>query len=172
MRITRVAFGLTCLLLGVRGLVVVAGQQPKYGVTVRVSKAAALAKAKTYSWTASQPSPIKTIDAQIVAAVDRELGALGLTKVASGNSDLVTTYASVSRTDVDLKSEGVKTGQGRQFAVGTLVVDLRDPATRQPLFRVRVDKPIDAEPDKLEAAINAAVTAMFEKYPTRTSTKR
>ncbi len=171
MRITRVAFILTCLLLGVRGLVV-AGQQPKYGVTVRVSKAAALAKAKTYSWTASQPSPIKTIDAQIVAAVDRELGALGLTKVAPGNSDLLTTYASLSRTDVDLKSEGVKTGHGRQYAVGTLVVDLRDPATKQPLFRVRVDKPIDAEPDKLEAAISAAVTAMFEKYPTRTSTKR
>src|SRR6185295_16743196 len=120
MPFTRVAFVLTCLLLGVREIAVVAGQQPKYGVTVKVSKVAALAKAKTYSWTASQPSPIKAIDAQIVAAVDRELGALGLTKVASGSSDLVTTYASLSRTDVDLKSEGVKTGQGRQFAVGTL----------------------------------------------------
>ena len=172
MPFTRVAFVLTCLLLGARDIAVVAGQQPKYGVTVKVSKAAALANAKTYSWTASQPSHIKTIDAQIVAAVDRELGALGLTKVESGKSDLVTTYASLARTDVDLKSKGVKTGQGREYSVGTLVVDLRDPATKQPLFRVRIDKPIDSEPEKLEAAINAAVAAMFEKYPTRTSTKR
>jgi Domain of unknown function (DUF4136) len=167
MRITRVAFILPCLLLGAGGFVLVAGQQPKYGVTVKVSKAAALAAAKTYSWTASQPSPDKTIDAQIVAAVDRELSARGFTKVATGSSDVEATYASLRRTDVDLKSKGVNTGQGREFAVGSLVVDLRDPATRKPLFRVRIDTPIDAEPEKLEAAISAAVTAMFEKYPTQ-----
>ena len=56
--------------------------------------------------------------------------------------------------------------------VGTLVVDLRDPATRQPVFRVRVDTPIDTEPDKLEANINAAVAAMFAKYPTAAASKR
>src|SRR6185295_14243910 len=72
MRITRSAFILTCVLL-VAGHLAVIGQQPKYGVTVRVSKTEVLAKAKTYSWTTSQPSHIKTIDAQIVAAVDREL---------------------------------------------------------------------------------------------------
>jgi hypothetical protein len=172
MRTTRFVFILTCALFGIRDRAVVAGQQPKYGVTVKVAKAAALAKAKTYSWTASQPSPIKTLDAQITAAVDRELNTLGLTKVASGQSDLVATYASIRRTDVDLKSKGVNTGHGREYAVGTLVVDLRDPATQQPLFRVRIDKPIDTEPEQAEAVINAAVTAMFEKYPARTSTKR
>jgi hypothetical protein len=52
------------------------------------------------------------------------------------------------------------------------VVDLRDPATRQPVFRVRVDTPIDTEPDKLEANINAAVAAMFAKYPTAAASKR
>ena len=172
MRITPSAFIPICVLLGVSDLVAVAGQKPKYGVTVKVAKAAALAKAKTYSWTTSQPSLVKTIDAQIVAAVDRELSARGFTKVATGTSDVEATYASLSRTDVDLKSKGVNTGQGREFAVGTLVVDLRDPATRKPLFRVRIDTPIDAEPEKLEAAINAAVTAMFEKYPARTATSR
>jgi hypothetical protein len=172
MRTTRLVFILICVLFGVRDLVVIAGQQPKYGVTVKVAKAAALANAKTYSWTISQPSPDKAVDAQITAAVDRELSALGLAKVAAGKSDLLATYASVRRTDVDLKSKGAKTGHGREFAVGTLVVDLRDPASSQPLFRVRIDKPLDPEPEKVEAAINAAVTAMFEKYPTRTATKR
>lgn len=166
MQIMRSTFILTCVLLAA-GDLVVAGQQPKYGVTVSVSKAAGLAKAKTYSWQASQPSPIKEIDAQIVAAVDRELTALGLTKVASGKGDLLATYASLRRTDVDT-SKAKKSGAGQEYAVATLVVDVRDPAN-QPLFRARIDQPIDTEPEKLEAAINAAVTAMFEKYPTRTA---
>lgn len=171
MPITRSAILLTCVLLAA-GELVVLGQITKYEVTVKVAKPAALAKAKTYSWTATQPSPDKTVDAQIVAAVDRELTALGFTKIASGKSDVLATYASLRRTDVDLKSKADTSGSRRQYSVGTLVVDLRDPATRQPLFRVRIDKPIDSEPEKLEAAINAAVTEMFEKYPTRTATKR
>jgi hypothetical protein len=172
MRITRSAFTLTCVLL-VAGDLAVMGQPRKYGVTVQTAKTAALAKAKTYSWTISQPSPDKVIDAQIVAAVDRELGALGFTKVASGKSDVQATYASQRRTDVELKSKTPNAKDGaREFPVGTLLVELRDPATRQALFRVRIDKPLDAEPEKLEGAINEAVTTMFEKYPTRTAAKR
>lgn len=168
MRITPFSFILTCALLGALDLVVVAGQQPKYGVTVKEAKAAALAKAKTYSWTSSQPSPDKTVDAKIVAAVDRELGALGLTKVASGG-DVVATYAALQRTDVDLKTKVDKGAVRPTYPVGTLAVDLRDPKTGQPLFRVRIDTPITSERDKIETDIDAAVTAMFEKYPTRTS---
>jgi hypothetical protein len=171
MRVTRSAVFLIGGLLAA-GHLVALGQQPKYGATVKVANAAALAKARTYSWTVSQPSPVKAINAQIVAAVDRELAAQGFTKAAAGKGDVVVTYASVSRTDVDLKSKPDASGARRQYSVGTLVVDLRDPSTREPLFRARIDAPIEAEPDKLEAAINAAVTEMFEKYPTRTGPKR
>jgi hypothetical protein len=143
--------------------VALAGQQPKYEVSVKASKPAALAKAKTYTWTASQPSFDKNIDQQIIAAVDRELQARGLTKAATAPGDLVVTYASVSRSDVDLKSKG-KDGELREFSVGTLVVDVRD-TNRQSLFRVRIDKPIQSDPAAMEATINAAVAAMFEKYP-------
>jgi hypothetical protein len=155
---------LTSVLLGT-GQLAVAGQQPKYGVSVRAAKPAALAKAKTYVWTKSQPSFDKNVDQQIIAAVDRELSARGFTKLDSGPGDVVVTYASVSRTDVDLKSKPSADGVRRQYAVGTLVVDMRDPANKESLFRVRMDTPIDSEPEKLEAAINAAVAAMFEKYP-------
>jgi len=173
MRIIRCALILTGVLLGVRDLTPVAhAQKMTYGVKVMVAKAADLAKAKTYSWTVSQPSPNKTVDAQIVAAVDRQLSALGLTKLASGTSDLLATYASTRRTDVNLKGKANESGARPAYEVGTLVVDLRDPATRQPLFRVRIDTPITTEPDKAEMEINAAVTAMFEKYPARTGAKR
>jgi hypothetical protein len=58
-----------------------------------------------------------------------------------------------------------ESGSGREFAVGTLVVDLSEPKKGQILFRVRIDTPIDLAPATREATINAAVTAMFEKYP-------
>ena len=167
MRITRSVFILTGLLL-VAGDRAVIGQQPKYGVTVGVAKTAELVKAKTYSWTATQPSFDKTVDAQIVAAIDRELMALGFTKVTSGKSDVLATYASQRRTDAELKA---KAG-AREFPVGVLIVELRDPANSQALFRVRIDKPLDVERDKLEPVINEAVTEMFAKYPTRTPAKR
>ena len=161
---TRVAsFVLIGALLGAPGSAV-AGQQPKYEVSVKASKPAALAKAKTYMWTVSQPAFNKDVDKQIIAAVDRELQARGLTKAATTPGDLAVTYGSVSRTDVDLKSKG-KEGELREFAVGTLVVDVRDSANKQSLFRVRIDKPIQSDPATFEATVNAAVAAMFEKYP-------
>jgi hypothetical protein len=170
MRRAHPAWILIGLLIGA-SQVVIAGQRPKYGATVQVTKAADLAKAKTYAWTPGQPSADKTVDAQIMAAVDRELTALGFTKLASGPSDVLVTYRSLSRTDVDLKSTSAKGGEPREYLVGTLVVDILEPANRQSLFRVRMDTPIDTDRAKLEAEINAAVTAMFEKYPTRTAVK-
>ncbi len=67
-------------MLGAASQLVVSAQ-PKYGVTVRTVNRDALTKAKTYQWTESQPSPDKSVDALIVAAVDRELAARGLTKL-------------------------------------------------------------------------------------------
>src|SRR5687768_12196633 len=123
MRIAFSVFILTCVLV-VAGEPVVLGQT-KYGVTIQEAKTAELAKVKTYAWTAGQPSSDKTVDAQIIAAIDRELSTLGLTKVASGSSDVLATYASQRRTDVDLKA---KDKSARELPVGVLVVELRDPA--------------------------------------------
>ncbi len=156
----------SCLLVAA-AMVVAAGQVPKYGITVTAEKGVDFGKFKTYSWTKGQPSPIKTIDAQITAAVDRELGALGMTKAASGPGDVLVTYYSLSRTDVDLKAKADDQGLRPQYPVGSLMVALLKPGSSKRLLRMRVDKPIDTEPDKLEAAINSAVTEMFEKYPTR-----
>ena len=157
-----VSFFLASMWLGADSLVV-AGQ-PKYGVKVIESKPAELAKAKTYVWTVGRPAFDKKTDALIVAAVDRELAARGLTKLPAGPSDVSVTYASVGRTDVDVKNPA-KDGASRELAVGTLVVDLNDPSSRQVLFRVRLDTPIDPDPATFEATINGAVAAMFEKYP-------
>jgi len=120
-------------------------QQTKHRVAVTEVERDALEKVKTYTWTVSHPSFDKIADKQIIAAVDRELMARGLTKLATGRGDAEVTYASLSRTDVDLKSEPSATGQV--------------------LFNAKVHSPIDTAPAKLEAAINAATAAIFRKYP-------
>ena len=124
----RVWFVLVGVLLGASHPVV--ASEPKYKAIVKAVQPAALAKARTFVWTVSHPSFDKAVDSLIVAAVDRELGARGFTKLPSGRSDVVVTYASLSKTHVDLKSKVAKGGPYREFLVGTLVVDLSDPASR------------------------------------------
>ena len=135
--------------------------QTKYGVTVKAVKAPELAKAKTYTWTVGRPAFNKDVDALIVAAIDRQLGSRGFSKLASGPSNVVVTYGSLSRTDVELEGPN----SGAELAVGTLIINLTDPATRQLLFSVRLDRPIDWNPATYQATVDAAVAAMFEKCP-------
>jgi len=145
-----------------------AGQTSKYGVKVDAEKNVDFSKFKTYSWVAGQPSADKTINSQITAAVDRELTGLGMTQAASGSGDVSVTYYSLTRTDVDLKAKADAKGISPQYTVGSLMVALLEKGTGRRLLRLRADKKISAEPAKLEAAINEAVTEMFQKYPTRT----
>jgi hypothetical protein len=154
------------VLLCAAAATVSAGQMPKYGATVTVAKNVEPAKFKSYSWTKGGPSPVKTVDAQIMAAVDRELGGLGLTKAAPGKGDVLVTYYSMRRTDVDLKAKP-EAGALPQYPVGTLLVAMLDPGTRRRLVQLRTDKPIDLDPAQAEAVINSAVTDLFAKYPTR-----
>jgi hypothetical protein len=159
-----VVFGMAALLIA--GPTAVFAQ--KYGATVQVADKGELSIVKTYIWKVTHPALIKSVDAQIRAAVDRELAALGLSKVESGEADVEATYASVSRLDGDLKA---KTTDGKVpfQPVGTIVFDLVSKATRKPVFRARVDTPINAESAKNEAIINQAVAALFAEYPTRAS---
>ena len=146
---------------------VAAAQTQKYGVTVTAQKDVDFAKFKTYSWMTSRPASLKAVDAQIVAAVDGQLAALGMSKSASGPGDVLVTYSSLTRTDADLKSKRDASNQLTESSVGTLVVALLEPERQRELLRLRVDKPIETAPDQLESAIKTAVAEMFARYPTR-----
>jgi hypothetical protein len=140
---------------------------PKYGVTVTPEKNVDFTKFKTYSWTKGQPSAVKEIDTAIIGAVDHELNALGMTKSTSGPGDVLVTYYSLTRTDVNLKAKPDAQGIYPEYSVGTLVVALLDTDSRKRLLRLRVDKPIEIERAKLDEAIKTAAADMFAKYPTR-----
>ena len=83
-----------------------AAQTPKYGITVNIDdKKADFAAIKKYAWQRGQASFDKAIDASIVAAVDDELAKLGMVKDAPESAQVLVTYASTNRTDVDLKGK-------------------------------------------------------------------
>ena len=103
------------LLIGVSLLCLVPADAPAqrttYGVTVEVRNEAALSKVTTYAYQPGQPSFDKTLDQQIVSALERELRALGVTKAAQGGrADVNVSYFSQRRTDVDLKSKPAADG--------------------------------------------------------------
>ena len=143
-------------------------QMTKYGVTVKADEKTDFAKLKTYTWEHGWQAYDKNVHQAIMAAVDRELAGVGLTKKEAGSSDVLVTYASLRRIDVDLNAKP-SAGEGTrpQFDVGTLVVLLLEPGTRKELFRARVDQPIEAaDPAKVKAVVDTAVKDMFAKYPT------
>ena len=110
------------------------------------------------------PAFDERVDARIVAAIDRELESRGLTKLASGSPDVVVAYGSLTRTDIDLKSK-TSDGVSRQYAVGTLVVELSDATSRQPLYQSPDRYAYQRDPAALDAVIDTAVKSLFEKYP-------
>ena len=155
------------LLLASVLIAVTAAQAVDYKVEVTGDKKFNFAGLKTYVWTKGQPSMDPAIDRQIMAAVDRELGALGLTKQAAEPGDVLVTYYSQQRTSVDVKAKPNDKGVRPQYPVGTLIVGFLQPGNRKQALRLRLDTPIDAEPAQLSDAINAGVAALFARYPTR-----
>ncbi len=151
------------LALVAAGALVTARAQTKPGVTVQTTNPERLAKVATYLWAGG--SLKRQVDVVITAAIDRELAARGITKVTSGRSDVVVSYTALGRSEVDVKAAPQKDGTERELSVGTLDVDVRDAASRQSLFRARVNTPLERDPAALEAGIDAAVAAVFEKYP-------
>ena len=164
MRIASSWFIAACVLIGTSPHLVAAAQA-KYGVTVQTVNAAGTGEGQNVRRGRSLVRRSTRLSTRRSSrAVDRELSARGFTKLPSGPSDVSVTYSSVSRTDLDLK-KAPKEGVQNELAVGTLVLDVTNPTTREVLFRVRADTPIERDSSALETVINAVVTAMFEKYP-------
>jgi hypothetical protein len=141
-----------------------AAQTPEYGVTLKVAKKAELAKLKTYSWGTSHAAIDKTVDQQIVAAIERELAGLGFTKVTQGSGDALVAYHTVVRRDVDTKKEVAKDAVPG-YLVGVIAIELRAAPSKDVLFDVRIDRPLEAERSKLGPLVDEAVKAMFNRYP-------
>jgi hypothetical protein len=162
---------LLCPVLGV-------AQKAMVPTVVHLDKTVDFTTFHTYSYEPSHPAILKEVDARIVAGIEAQLKALGLTKAASGKGDIVVTYHSVSRTDVDLstfdKVEPAPGGErkaAQTLKVGTLAVDVNAASTGKLAWRGKVEKVFSGDAATQLKTVDEAVVAVFGVYPTKTAKK-
>ena len=135
-------------------------------------------KYHTYKWVpvegASHPNQI--VDAEIKQSIDAQLTAKGLTKATGGKADLYVGY----QTAVDQQKQwnaygeggrwfggGMATVNSQTIDVGTLIVDMYDPATKQLVWTGQATKTLDPSNNqqKNEKNLDKAMTKLFKTFP-------
>jgi hypothetical protein len=120
------------------------------------------------------------INKEIKRAVDEQLAQKGLTKLDK-NADLIVGYHAAIRQEQTLYVSGMGwggrgwgrgwdgsvQGQTSSVPIGTIVVDLYDPAQKQLIWRGDATKTIDLkkDPDKNYKNLQKAMAKLFKNYP-------
>ena len=144
-------------------------------VTVEFDQAADFSKYKTFAIRDGQLNSrnpalnSELIKKQIEAAIVRDLTARGLT-AASGRSDLNVRYrfGSARKAEIERYPAGWR-GLGTRvvrvpYTEGTLVIDLRDPATHSLVWRA-IAREEKRDAAKVQGKLDAMVKKSLEKYP-------
>ena len=134
-------------------------------------------KYKTYKWADVEGAmyPDQITDKNIRAALDAQLATKGLTKTET-NPDLLIGYqvAIDKQTQIDAwGSPGWRWGGGMSSAttstinVGTLVLDMYEPAKKQLVWRGTATKTLDknASPEKRQKNLQKAMAKLMKNYP-------
>jgi hypothetical protein len=143
---------------------------------------------KTYQWVdLPERVPDQLIDRDIKRAVDEQLAQKGLTRVEK-DADLYVGYQAVVSLEKGINLSafgtgggpwgggwsglggwdgGTVTGQTSTIPVGTLLVNLFDPAKKQLVWRGDGSKVIDLkkDPDKNYKNLQKAMAKLFKNYP-------
>jgi hypothetical protein len=150
-------------------------------------KTANFAGFKTYAFKDGTKVGQPLIDDRIVAALEKELAAKGLTK-SEANPDVIVVYhvAFDKEKDISTYSSGYGGGYGpygygwgggwgsttsttqvRDILVGTMVIDIADAKKNQIAWRGMGVKEVNttASPEKRDKSINDAVKKILKNYP-------
>ena len=120
---------------------------------------------KWYSWEKGQESADPDAHKSVVAAVDAQLTALGLTRQES-MGDVLVRYHSVGRTDVDLKNQK-KDGSGPTYDVGKVMVELVGGQSSKQVWQATTEERLSKDPSERDRDIGRAIARLFEAYPGR-----
>lgn len=136
-------------------------------------------KFHTYKWVVvpNATYPNQIVDTQIKDAINSQLSAKGLTLTDSDKADLYVAY----QTSVDQQKQwnaygmggGWRFGGGMASAtsstidVGTLVVDMYDPSTKQLVWTGRATKTLNpsSNQEKNQKNLNNAMAKLLKNYP-------
>jgi len=159
-------------------LVLVASIASAQDIKVNSMPGVDFSKFHTYKWVliegASHPNQI--VDAEIKQAADSQLAAKGLTKVDTDKADLYIGY----QVAVDQERQwnaygmggrwvggGMATATQSTISVGTFVLDMYDPSTKQLVWTGSATKTLDpsSNQQKNEERLNKSMAKLFKKYP-------
>jgi Domain of unknown function (DUF4136) len=136
-------------------------------------------KYHTYKWVLIQGAshPNQIVDAEIKQSVDTQLATKGLTKVDGDKpADLYVGY----QTSVDQERQwnaygmgggwrfgGMGTATSSTISIGTLVVDMYDPGTKQLVWTGSASKTLDPSQNQAKNIknLNNAMAKLFKSYP-------
>lgn len=136
------------------------------------------AKYHTYKWVAIEGGshPDQIMDAEIKQAVDAQLATKGLTKTTDEKADLYVGYQIAVAQEKQWNAYGM--GGGFRFGgmgtatsstinVGTLVLDMYDPATKQLVWTGNATKTIDpnSNQEKNLKNLSKAMAKLLKNYP-------
>ena len=139
-------------------------------VKVTVDKHTDFSALHTYAWTRGFASLDPDFDAFIVAAIDRELSSAGLIRQETEPADVVVSYGTVRRSDIDTSAKRDRnSGVYPEYSKGTFVVLMREAFSRRELLRARAEVAIDVDIPRLEEQVDAIIVRIFAHYPTRVS---
>lgn len=136
-------------------------------------------KYHTYKWVAIEGAtqPNQILDAQIKQSIDSQLATKGLTKTDSDKADLFVGY----QVSVDQEKQwnaygmgggvrwggGMATAQQSTISIGTLVLDMYDPATKQLVWTGRATKTLEPgnSQEKKQKNLDKAMAKLLKNYP-------
>jgi hypothetical protein len=175
----------TRLVIAVLAMVMAPAIAAAQKVSYDYEKTANFATFKTYGLKDGTKVGQQLIDDRIVAAIETELAAKGLTKSAEPDVWVVYHVAFDKEKDISTYSSGyggygaygwgwgggwaggTTSTQVRDILVGTLVIDIADAKKSQVAWRGIGVKEVQtqANPDKRDKSINNAVKKIFKNYP-------
>ena len=135
-------------------------------------------KYHTYKWVSIEGGahPNQIMDAQIKQAVDSQLTSKGLTKTTDDKADLYVGYQIAVDQEKQWNAYGM--GGGVRFGgmgtatqstinIGTMVLDMYDPTTKQLVWTGNATKTIDpsSNQEKNQKSLNKAMAKLLKNYP-------
>jgi hypothetical protein len=164
-------------------------------VRYNYDKGAEFAKYKTYRWVEMKDAAKldQLAEQQLKSAIEEELATKGLTATQGENADLYIGY----QVSIDQEKQftsyssdfgygpgwgrgwygggggsSITTGQTSTIHIGSIALDMYDPARKQLIWRGEASKTLDpkAKPEKRAKNLKKAVAKLFKNYPPKIKT--
>jgi Domain of unknown function (DUF4136) len=136
-------------------------------------------KYHTYKWVTIEGAtyPNQIVDTQIKNSIDSQLASKGLTKSDTDKADLYIGYQASINQQKQWNAYGMggglrwgggmATAQSSTISIGTLVLDMYDPSTKQLVWTGRATKTLDpsANQNKKQKNLDKAMQKLLKNYP-------